>query len=316
MINPVTLQIWNALKRPPIHHPLFRRLSRKPTRTPPVRHMSLAQRIALTVIFVIGAYISLRYFSQLLLLGIFFIPVGLTGTYMALKGTLSGLYWAIRVSGAIARERERGTFELLSTSPYGAFSTSWAICTACQYYDQTFNGIGAQRVWFSRFFFLTLFLISGVLSLPQTHGFLSVNAGATYLENLARIFVLVTALAFAFYIDDMHSTVIGSLVGLIVPHFARNRLDARIGAFVGFLVLQIFAYTCVWVVGFMLLPELNTNLALSGIVAVLALPLEQLIVFFLTRELIARLLWNINYVLLNGDVSDLSQLTKGGRLIC
>jgi hypothetical protein len=312
----VSLQVWNALKRPPIHHPLFRRVSQKRPTAPP-KGMSFARRIALSMLFALGAYIGLRYFSELIFIVLFFIPIAMAGVYMALHGTLAGLYWAIRVSSAIARERERGIFELLSTSPYGPFSASWAICTGCQYYDQTFNGLGAQRVWFSRIFFLTLLLISGLLSLPEAHGIgVPNNTSANFAESLLHVIELVSVLALAFHIDDIHSTVIGSLVGVIVPLFARNRLDARVGAFVGFLVLQITAYIFVWLIGFMLIPDLNANLALSATVTTIALPLEQLIVFFAVREVIARVLWSVNYLLLDGDVSDLRLLTKGGRLIC
>ena len=279
--------------------------------------MSLPLRAALAVGFALAAYISLRYFAQLIFIVLFFIPIGIAGLYMALNGTLAGLFWAIRVSGTIARERERGTFELISTSPYGAFSASWAICTGCQYYDQTFNGLGAQRVWFSRLFFLTLLFISGLLSLPEAHGIgVPNNTSANFLESLLSVIELVLILGLAFHIDDIHSTVIGSLVGLIVPLFARNRLDARIGAFVGFLVLQITAYLFVWGIGFMAIPQLNADLAITGTAAALALPCEQLLVFFVVREVIARLLWSVNSLLLDGDVSDLRLLTKGGRLIC
>jgi len=312
----VTLQVWYALKRPPIHHPLFRRASKQ---RPPVpsKSLSLLQRGALSVLFAALAYVGLRYFSQLVFIIVFFVPIGIAGIYMTIHGTLAGFYWAIRVSSAIARERERGTFELLSTSPYGPFSASWAICTGCQYYDQTFNGQGAQRVWFSRIFFLTLLLLTGLLSLPEAHGMgVPNNTSANFLESLVNVLELVSVLALAFHIDDIHSTVIGSLVGLIVPLFARNRLDARIGAFVGFLVLQITAYLFIWLIGFALIPELNANLAITGAAAALALPCEQLLVFFAVREGIARLLWSINSLLLDGDVSDLRLLTKGGRLIC
>ena len=312
----VSMQVWNALKRPPIHHPLFRRVSQK--RPPaPTKSLSQLQQVALAISFALLAYIGLRYFSQLVFIILFFIPIGITGLYMALHGTVAGLYWAIRIASTIARERERGTFELLSTSPYGPFSASWAICTGCQYYDQTFNGVGAQRVWFSRIFFLTLLLIGGLLSLPEAHGLgVPNNTSENFLGSLLSLIELVSVLALVFHIDDIHSTVIGSLVGVIVPLFARNRLDARIGAFVGFVALQITAYTVVWVIGFMLIPDLNANLSLNASVAALALPLEQLGVFFIVREVSARVLWTINYLLLDGDVSDLRLLTKGGRLIC
>src|SRR5664279_375188 len=310
LMSVVTLQVWNALKRPPIHHPLFRRISRNRPLVPQ-RHLSLKLRIGLSILLAALFFLILQNFAQVIFIGLFFIPLGITALYMTLNGTLAGLYWATRVSSAIARERERGIYDLLSTSPYGAFSASWAICTGCQYYDQTFNGTGAQRVWFSRMFFLTLLLFSAIISLGNTRTF----SGDT-LEGFLNVLEIVVVLAAAFYIDDIHSTVIGSLVGLIIPLFARNRLDARIGAFVSFLLLQISAFTLVWIIGFQTMPQINASLALNGFAAEIALPLELLLVFFAVREGIARVLWRLNSLLLDGDVSDLRLLTKGGRLIC
>ncbi len=305
----VSLQVWQALKRPPIHHPLFRRVSQTHPPSPP-RRLSLVERVALLALLLTGIYFLLAYFVSLVLVVIFFVPIVVAGIYMALHGTLAGLYWATRVSAAISRERERGTYELLSVSPHGAFSASWAICTGCQYYDQTFNGIGAQRVWFSRVFFLSIALMGALISLFDPRDY-----PGNPLEGFLLAVSAIAVLALAFQIDDIHSTVIGSLVGLIVPLFARNRLDARIGAFAGFLVLQTTAYALVWLIGFVLIPQINASLPLSGFAAALSLPLEQLLVFFAVRELIARLLWGLNSWLHDGDVSDLRLLTKGGRLL-
>ncbi len=309
-MSALSLQVWNALRRPPIHHPLFRRVSHS---HPPVaqRHLTSIQRAVLTVLFVGGVYVGLRYYAQAIIVGTLLIPLGVAALYMALHGTLAGLFWAIRVSGAIAQERERGIYDLLSTSPYGAFGVSWAICTGCQYHDQTFNGIGAQRVWFSRIFFISLLLFGGVIVQIDPRSF-----DGRPLVGLLLIVEIAAALALVFHIDDIQSTVIGSLVGLIVPLFARNRLDARVGAFVGFLLLQIGAYVLIGLIGFVLLPQLSNILTFDATIKLLLLPFEQVLVFFAVRELIARGLWRLNVLLLDGDVSDPSLLSKGGRLVC
>lgn len=308
-MSAMTFQFWLALRRPPIHHPLFRRVSRPPATAP--RHLTLPQQIAIAAVCAGAAALCLHYYSEMIFVAIFFVPIGAAALYMTLNGTLAGMYWAIRVSGAIARERERGTFELLSTSPYGAFSASWAICTGCQYYDQTFHGAGAQRVWFSRIFFLTLILLSFTVSMADAR-----TLSGHQFDGFIRASALVAVLAGALYIDDIHSTVIGSLVGLIIPLFVRQPLNARVCAFAAFLVLQLSAYGLTWLVGFELLPRLSTTPSLNIFEAALALPIAQLVVFFVVREAITRALWSLNHLLMNGDVSDLRALTKGGRLIC
>ncbi len=305
----VTLQVWHALKRPPIHHPLFRRVSQRP---PDQRQrISTTQQFVILAVCAVFAALGLYYFSQMIFVALFFIPIGAAALYMLLNGTAAGLNWALRVSDAIVRERERGTLELIATSPYGAFSACWAICTGCQYYDQTFNGTGAQRVWFTRIFFLTLILLSASVTMTAPR-----SMGAHPLEGFAKASLLVGILAVGLYIDDVHSAVVGSLVGLIVPRFARTRLDARAAALFGFLLLQLGAYGLSWLIGFVLLPSINANFALNVATSGLALPLEQLIVFFALREALTRALWRINSILLHGEVSDLRLLTKGGRLIC
>jgi hypothetical protein len=303
----LSLQIWNALRRPPIHHPLFRRVSRSRPLTLP-RRLPLAQRIGLLLFFAILLYVSLRYYTQVIFVAIVFIPLGLMALYMVLHGTIAGVYWAVRVSSAISRERDRGMYDLLSTSPYGSFSVSWAICTGCQYYDQTFNGIGAQRVWYSRFFFLTLLFLSAAISLADPR--------SRSPEGFLQIVELVVILAVAFHSDDIQSTVIGSLVGLIVPLFSRHSLDTRIAAFIGFLLLQVGAYSLILLIGFVLLPQVNMDLGVEGWFGVFILPIEQFAVFFAVRELVVRILWRLNSSLHDGDVSDLGVLSGGRRLIC
>ena len=193
-MTPLSLQVWYALKRPPIHHPLFRRVSRirQPAR---VVRQPILQRGLIWVIFLVGFYVLLRYFTQLIFIVVFFLPLGIAALYMALHGTLAGGYWALRISSEIAKERERGTYELLSTSPYGAFSASWAICTGCQYYNQTFNGSGMHRVWFSRVFFLGMILFGGTIALIDPRAY-----SGRPLEGLVYIVAVVSVLALAFHL--------------------------------------------------------------------------------------------------------------------
>ncbi|MEP7290882.1 MAG: hypothetical protein ABI835_03815, partial [Chloroflexota bacterium] len=187
----VTLQLWHALKRPPVHHPLFRRTSKRAQ--VPRRRMTLPQQAATLGVFAAIAAVGLHYYSQMIFVVLFFLPLAAAALYMTLNGTFAGLYWAVRISDSIALERERGIYELLSASPYGAFSVSWAICTGCQYYDQTFNGEGAQRVWFSRIFFLTLFLFSTAVSFTEPRW-----TGGHPLGGFFKAGVLVAILALTF----------------------------------------------------------------------------------------------------------------------
>lgn len=302
----ITMQIWRALKRPPIHHPLFRRVS---LMQPATRSLTLGVPLRYLFIGMLFGFLcfSLLNHVDLVFAAIFFGPLAAAGLYMALHGTIAGLFWASRISSIIVREHESGRFDLLSASPYGAFSASWAVCTGCQYYDQTFNGVGAQRVWYTRVFFLVLLLVTTILSIADPR-----SIAGSVLDYLFA-FVAVFAAAVVFYLDDMQSSVIGSLIGLIVPLFARSRSEARLAAVVSFLLLQVSSYLLFWLIAFIIVPPLS---ALLPPILQLLLPVEQVIVFFAVREGLARLLWRLNAVLLKGEVGDLHLLGKGGLLMC
>ncbi len=305
-MNAVTLRIWNALQRPPLRHPLFRRmisLSRRENEASPV---PMRARVGLLVFSFGFIFASLRLFPEILIILIFVVPLGAGAIYMLLHGTLAGAVFATRISAAIARERERGTLELLSMSPQGGFAATWAICTGCQYYDQTFKGQGARRVWFARFIFVSVMTLSSLLALASPRAY-----GGRPFEALALMLVGIMVVSLAFHIDDVHSLVLGSLVGLVVPVITRHRFDARLWALLTFLLLQVVAYTLTWVVGLLIIPQLYEDIGLTGFTLDIAIALEVLLVFFATREVLAQGLWLALRVLMDDDLDAMLPILRG-----
>lgn len=305
-MNAVTLRIWNALQRPPLRHPLFRRmisLSRRENEASPV---PIRARVGLLVFSFGFIFASLRLFPEILILLIFVVPLGVGAIYMLLHGTVAGAVFATRISAAIARERERGTLELLSMSPQGGFAATWAICTGCQYYDQTFKGQGARRVWFARFIFISVMTLSSLLAIasPRTYG-------GRPIEALILMLVGIIVVSLAFHIDDVHSFVLASLVGLIVPVLTRNRFDARLWALLTFLLLQVIAYTLTWVIGLLVIPQAYEDMGMSGFTLDLAIALEVLLVFFATREVLAQGLWLALRAVMDDDFDAMLPLLRG-----
>ena len=289
----ITLRFWDALQRPPLQHPMFRRTMRlyKPVDRPITkRPLSARLGLALMAFSVVSCGVIA---PQLVLFLLLTMPVILSVGFTMLHGTMAGALFATRISSAIARERERGSLNLIAVSPRGGFEALWAICTGCQYYNQWFRGEGNQNVWYTRLILLVVLLVSGTLALSDPR-----ISDGNHTAALFALMITIVMIGFVFVVDDIHSAVIGSLVGLIVPMIARSRFDARLWAFLVFLSLQVFAYLLSWIGSFILAPFLLDGLRLGWVAAHLALPLAQFLIFFATRELIARALW-VALVLLN-----------------
>lgn len=306
-----SLRFWRALQRPPVYHSLFRRAAEqyfdRPSSPPFWENWSKNQKVLSTGIITLLAIISIFTVPQLLTFVIFVIPAIGTIAYVLLHGTLTGLQQCLRVSGIIARARERGMFDLLALAPLGAFGITWTLCTGSIYYDSPAGGsASAQRVWISRILFLAVFLLIALMTIASPR-----NGTGSASEALVIILMTVGLVGFGFFLDDLLSSVVGVLVGLIVPLVTGSALNARAIATGIFLLLQIIAYLLTWLIGFIILPELVLILPLSPFIGQVTLRLCQIGVLFLSRDLMARALWHIFRRLMEDQVLDTRQLLTG-----
>jgi hypothetical protein len=237
---------------------------------------------------------------------------GLTMTYggalmtsfpfaMATSGTL---LLAPRVSGAIAREHTRGTYELVRLTGLGGFGASWAIAARClqgarirrrspPQQETTTPQMGGR--------FRYIFVLLGIWG-AATAGF----ALLALLESLYRQYFrfdwmrlqwlvatthCVTFLA-AIILEYEATPVIGSIIGMLTPTIVRRPLNAEIAAFLIFLAVEVINYGIVYLVGFVLLGNLVESIIQRELVDIVT-PLLRFIIFFLVREGTIYGLWTL-----------------------
>lgn len=309
---PFSLRLWRALQHPPVYHSLFRRIAqqyfRQESGSPFWLGWTRTQRIFSTTILVVLGVIGIFTVPQLLTFLIFILPITGTLLYILLHGTLVGMRQCLRIASLISRARAGGMFDLLALAPLGAFGVTWTLCTGRLYYDTPSGGsTSAQRVWISRLLFLAVVLL---MTLMTAAGYRSgvTSPSATLLLSL----VTVALVGFAFYLDDLLSSVIGILVGLIVPMVTGSLHITRAAAGATFLLLQTAAYLLTWIIDFVILPDLLSPYT-PTFLTLLLLRLAQVGTLFALRDLLTRGLWLVFRRLMadQGSVADTRLLTEG-----
>ena len=289
MSSMLTYRLWRALQNPPLDDPLFDRMSNPPRhqRQGATLH-ELAPALAPTARWVMGiaaliiAPAIIIVGSPILMMLIFLLPLLLALTFV-FSGTLYGTVWTIIVSGALARERREGTYELLCLSPSGALGACWRIAAGCLHRSDAF-----QRV--------AKYVRRSVLLISIPAFLIAINNIAPELAPPIRwLLVLVNmgAIITAFAVDLAQSVVVSNLVGMLVPTYIQRRIDTQVWSAGIFLALQLLTYLLMWQIGFRAVNVLFDGLALNGWLADLTLPLLRLWLFYAARERLIRYLWDI-----------------------
>jgi hypothetical protein len=298
----ISWQLWQALQRPPINHPLFKhtagidRVSR--------RLMFFAEGLAPatlgTGVLLCAAMWFLPYmtiFAQLFLMW---------GTaplaFIMVNGTLFGAIWAATIGKTIAAEYTRKRYELLCLSPAGTLLTNWAVGTACLYRNQLFQFIHTQRntIIFSVIMPASVLLVIGfTLSAPPPRG-------AVLVSNI----IAYTIVIIAFFADYIYSMVLCSLAGMLAPALAPNSLNAPLWAIGIFLVFQILGYTAIFVLDLVALPVLFGVAQFHGVYAEVTLAVLRLLIFFVVREASVTYLWRLFLKRLNIEEPELLTMMR------
>jgi hypothetical protein len=227
--------------------------------------------------------------------------------FLVIVGVLYGIDCALRISTTIAKEHEDRTFDLLSLAPTGTWGTNWALATSSLYRNRDFDRLfSIVRAALATGLVLTCIVaMIAVMSLSPTRPTrLPQPDSMDMLIRVAADFLAVLALIAAIYVEYVQSTILGSLVGLFVPTYARNRLDASLWSFGVFLLLQVSTYTLAWIIGFNLLPGVYERLHINGWYVSFTLPVLRVAAFFLLREVIILMIWRALVQRLNVPVSD------------
>jgi len=298
----ITWRLWRALQHPPVQHPLYRRvLLLRPAagvRLDEALTFRFLWRLALPILFV-----SIFALTPIILPLIVVSPV-----LLPLIANLRGGVWAVKTGGAIARENEQGTYDLLALLPFGAFGANWVIGSGCLYRGSSF----ADLQTFVRILMHFLLLVLGIALVIAIILMAAEPPSPKPLESQGQVFmtlVNLAALIAAFYIDYVQSVIVGILVGMLAPAHAHNRFDTRAWGLFSYLFLQVSTYLITWLIGFQLVPTLYQALNFKGILAEFSLPIFRLAVFYLAREVIIATLWRALTWQLNAVSSDLNVLS-------
>jgi hypothetical protein len=250
-------KLWRTLPLPMPAHPLYRR-----------------------VVTDIGYVLPWHMTCALIVLAPILVPF-----MLFFASAVYGLRYALEAAVILARERESGVYDLLATTPMGAFGISRIIVSACLNRNESLEQLNSGGSWILRgFMALIVMLLFASFMLPV------IPDPSNSPWNQVVIPVYVGLMGSAIYIDLVHSIVLAALVGMLAPNFTLRRLDAGGAAVLAYLFLQLVAYLVTLMVGFVVLPAMM-DAVLELNIARIVLPFLRVVVFFAIREWMIRVLW-------------------------
>lgn len=253
----MTWRCWNALKRPPHSHPLFRRAAAESLE--PVERWR-------------GRLMTALLSGQIWLWAFMFIVDMRLLLLMTLSGTLYGLVSAAEVAGHIRAERDRGMFDLLCTTPGGGIHILWTLCAAALHRQQTLERIIALEFWVIRWILFVPLVVSGQII---ARSLLDIQESLTI--------TWIAAWAIIIYLDIVQGMVIGLLCGGILALEAGANGRSRLLGGAVFLLLHLASGGLALFLGIVVAPWLLSILGLAEAIAFLA-PVVLVISFTLLRE--------------------------------
>ena len=271
----MTLKLWRALNNPPATHPIFVRTVLLPRVT--------NRRNVTSAGLVIGFIMSMSEFMPTVL--IFLMPV-----LLGVCGLLYGLDCAVRVSQLITLERKNNTYLLLIVCPPGALAVCWAMCTSLLYQQQQFSQLHEIMRLSARIAFaiiaMTLVLFIGIsISIIISESRLALPI-ITPLITAEAVVVLI-------YSEYVQSTVIGCVLGLVIPTFASGTMDSFLYAPTVFLLIKVGSYAISVLMGFNLLDRVYQQMGVqSGLMDIL-LTLVRVVIIVVVQDVVIRLLWQV-----------------------
>lgn len=308
-------KFWTALQHPPALHPLFQRNAglEYQIRWPAVTIPRVGQWTEM-VLLVLLAFVLLAN-PAIAFVIILFVPFSFAAVIVALPLLFPLLtsvvcaFWAAVMGGEVAREREKGTFELLCLLPDGVLGANWAICSGTVHRSSLFDVMYLIARALALFGVIMLGL-SIIITLGIYLG-QRLDAGNERVLEAMRTLMDILALLVAYHLHYVQSVALTALIGMWVPlHFSRP-VEVRILAPVAFLGAQAITYALAYVLGAALLPTLlSTFYTDMSPLWVFLPPLLSLGVFLLVRETCIALVWHFLQRSLNTHPSELAILAS------
>lgn len=291
-------KLWSALHNPPALHPLFQRNAgleyRVQVRLPFLPRTGQWTEIVLIVL--LGALLIVNPTAAFVV--IMLIPFSFAGALICLPLLLPLLIslicaiWSGIMGSMIAREREKGTYELLCLLPDGVLGANWAICSGTVHRSGLFDMLYLV-VRTIALFGLIILGISIIISSGIYIGARLDITNEKVVEAL-RTLMDILALVIGYHVHYIQSVALSSLVGILTPLYFTRPVEVRLIAPTAFLGAQTITYAVVYMLAFNVLPTLLPYLYDgSSALSIFMPPFIALAVFVFVREIIIVLLWHI-----------------------
>lgn len=200
---------------------------------------------------------------------------------------------APRVSEAIAREYMHKTYDLLIMSPLGNLGAFWIISGARLGRNRSKAPKKNTNPKKTRFLIGTMLILLFVIctwiaALALDIDIYNLSTLPVTMWIVVLIYGITTMLAGLCELEQ--TPAIGTLIGMLAPTYLRRPFEAQAAALFVFVVMQGIAYGFIYVVGFLLLPQIIEALN-AGLIGAIALPILRLLVFAVVRESVVAGLW-------------------------
>ena len=271
-------QLWRALNHPPRHHPLFQytltHAKKEEPRVAPGFFMWIFMCSTMSLIWtVIFDWLPYIFITAIILLN-----------------TVYALRWALRISGTIVSEKESQRYDLLAALPIGMLGTSWAISTGCLHRRSSFRWLPYLMLMLAVMTTITM-VIMGLLTTFVLSTDLNTEALLANL-NLLEIAILTVPFTFGFYIDQLYSILIATLIGMVATIDVQNSTDARLRAAIIFATIQLAIYALLFTVLVVGLPRVFVFFGFSSVTMLMAESIIGLLLFIVIREWLVRRMWH------------------------
>lgn len=299
-----TFRLWSALHRPYVAHPLYRHLTQQATTTKPLpgqlRDLLPDDSAWGSIILVLSLVAIAVGGYRVLLLLLFFIPLGLIAV-----GTFSGLLALWKTNSLVIRQTEQGKHELIAVTPAGLPGMMWALCSFAYHQGGLLRAVKETMRGVYIFGFFILIAPAFFLLIYTIMEVLTANSSSAYSELTQTLIASFSLLSLA-YLDLVQSILVGSVLGMLIPTYTRNRIDSGGLALGAFFAVQFLAYALIALLDLVFLPQLAAQ---ATVINGSLLIMLQVFVFFMVRETTLILLWRMLTRRIEATPAELYQIT-------